>query len=792
MSFVKSDGLMSLNDAIELAKHDSREFTSVQASAFVAENSVAYYILTNTMLYMALDFGGNEAVSIVKSCFRNPSMGLLGTIRHYKAIAPLCFAQKSTLDPVFNALHAVIADEKQLYQLLSYGKRFSPTHCVEGRAEKTFWEVQSELSQLVVNPYSVIAQYVSHYAHLIYSDWAARLSLKLTADYFQTHIRLTHGTSLLRTCDGCTKLTRNKYEKLEWIQRAKFNGNFWSNYAVKTWVYTNYVGYGVGETTMTELAKLYPNIRVVVPNEDATSMWLSTSHYNLECEGFYDNQEGRKFVANGILVAKATSLNWDTIHWSACHLYYTSCCPVDPCIKVFTKQRVAGKERVWKMAAKLAGVPKNIDTDRLIGMEDPWQMSRQKVLQMEMLRKNASTKCIFTKHQRVNCALAYIGSKYGFIATIDSTRASDLISDAVQHDLFPASYMHLLDQVRTPFVIGDLAKDDIATQGLMGCATTFENECAWFLCLALAAKDMYEQGSERYPSYKSLTAEQWLDVQTSCELTDDELRSVKYLVTTHKPAIVGDDVALPVEYAETFMDVLHALGGSPNPDKSFWSGAFRESCGAEWYDGRDVSPAYYPRKPIGITLQEGKLNCAVDELQFTSDGQVELPIERLIALQKNLYVVSHSACDFLTAVVQTIVPEMTFSLPGTDCPDLWGPEESGPLGRYSPEGILRWKAECTPEEWEVLADGVPTLSGHLANERVGHYGPQVRYSWKYETESQAKLDLLGEYFLQRYLLEGPVMQPLIACDAIPGFDIPLPFEFEQFLGTISVGWGYTI
>jgi hypothetical protein len=59
--------------------------------------------------------------------------------------------------------------------------------------------------------------------------------------------------------------------------------------------------------------------------------------------------------------------------------------------------------------------------------------------------------------------------------------------------------------------------------------------------------------------------------------------------------VYGDDIVVPVDYARSVADELEAYGLKVNRRKSFWTGKFRESCGAEYYDGEDVSIVRFRR-----------------------------------------------------------------------------------------------------------------------------------------------------------------------------------------------------
>jgi hypothetical protein len=58
-------------------------------------------------------------------------------------------------------------------------------------------------------------------------------------------------------------------------------------------------------------------------------------------------------------------------------------------------------------------------------------------------------------------------------------------------------------------------------------------------------------------------------------------------------AVFGDDIIIPVDCRELFVETLEVLHFKVNERKSFWTGKFRESCGVDSYDGVDVTPVYW-------------------------------------------------------------------------------------------------------------------------------------------------------------------------------------------------------
>jgi len=57
-------------------------------------------------------------------------------------------------------------------------------------------------------------------------------------------------------------------------------------------------------------------------------------------------------------------------------------------------------------------------------------------------------------------------------------------------------------------------------------------------------------------------------------------------------SVYGDDIIVPSEDYEQLCYVLRAAGFSPNKTKSFSTGPFRESCGADYFYGIDIRPTY--------------------------------------------------------------------------------------------------------------------------------------------------------------------------------------------------------
>jgi hypothetical protein len=65
-------------------------------------------------------------------------------------------------------------------------------------------------------------------------------------------------------------------------------------------------------------------------------------------------------------------------------------------------------------------------------------------------------------------------------------------------------------------------------------------------------------------------------------------------------AVYGDDIIVRQSVALVVLECLFACGFRVNTSKTFIFGPFRESCGANWYGGLDVTPGYYKRPITGL------------------------------------------------------------------------------------------------------------------------------------------------------------------------------------------------
>jgi len=158
-----------------------------------------------------------------------------------------------------------------------------------------------------------------------------------------------------------------------------------------------------------------------------------------------------------------------------------------------------------------------------------------------------------TRNQRAACR----GSVDGALATLDLKSASDLIAIELVAHLLPVDWFNVLFALRTGTTRvqgGDPIK--LEKMSTMGNGYTFPLESLIFWALS-----------------ESATME-------TCPSRADEVE------------VYGDDIIVPTESVSLVKEVLTACGFVLNDKKSYWTGPFRESCGADFLSGIDIRPVY--------------------------------------------------------------------------------------------------------------------------------------------------------------------------------------------------------
>lgn len=207
----------------------------------------------------------------------------------------------------------------------------------------------------------------------------------------------------------------------------------------------------------------------------------------------------------------------------------------------------------------LGFVPKTSATHRSICVEPSVNAFLQKgignVLRIKMKRRWGLDLSDQTRNQK----LAREGSLDNSFATIDLSSASDTVSFALVERLMPKDWFSLLKAPRCAFTKDEHGlKIFLNKWSSMGNGYTFELETAIF---AAAVKSVI--------SHRDWVSGRW--------------------------AVYGDDIIVRSHKAEELCQLLGYLGFSTNDKKTFLNGPFRESCGADFFEGRNVRPFYLKR-----------------------------------------------------------------------------------------------------------------------------------------------------------------------------------------------------
>lgn len=214
---------------------------------------------------------------------------------------------------------------------------------------------------------------------------------------------------------------------------------------------------------------------------------------------------------------------------------------------------------------KLSFVPKTSLISRTICTEPLLNMLVQKGIGAcfeDMLRERFGID--LSTQPSKNQSLARIGSNDGSFGTIDLSSASDSISLALLRRICPREVLRWLEESRSPVTaLPDGRTVQLHMVSSMGNAFTFPLQTALFASLVIG-------------------------VYTALDIK---------LIFPRKNSlgsfgVFGDDIIVRREAYDLTVSCLQHWGFSVNVDKSFNGGPFRESCGADFYSGRNVRGVY--------------------------------------------------------------------------------------------------------------------------------------------------------------------------------------------------------
>jgi len=222
-----------------------------------------------------------------------------------------------------------------------------------------------------------------------------------------------------------------------------------------------------------------------------------------------------------------------------------------------------------EIPVRVIPVPKTLKTPRIIAIEPAhMQYAQQALLRCFLVaygRDRLLQRLIGFDDQTPNQELARQGSIDGQTATLDLSEASDRVSNQLVRAM-TARYPHLhgaIDACRSRRAdVPGYGVIRLAKFASMGSALCFPMEAMVFTTLI------------------------FLGIQRSLN-TSVTRKDIKALSGSVR--VYGDDLIVPTRHVRTIVQTLEHFGARVGLDKSFWTGKFRESCGREYLNGRDVS-----------------------------------------------------------------------------------------------------------------------------------------------------------------------------------------------------------
>ena len=259
---------------------------------------------------------------------------------------------------------------------------------------------------------------------------------------------------------------------------------------------------------------------------------------------------------------------------------------------------------------RVVSVPKTMKTPRIIAIEPAaMQYMQQAILRCfldHFERDNLLSKMIGFDDQTPNQRMAHQGSIDGQTATLDLSEASDRVSNQLVRAML-RRWPHLhaaVDATRS-------RRADVPGEGVIRLAKYASMGSA--LCFPMEAM--------------VFTTIIFLGIQRSLNtsLTRKDIKSLSGSVRVY-----GDDLIVPIRQVRMIVQTLEHFGARVGLSKSFWTGRFRESCGKEYYAGRDVSIVRVRRNlPTTITDASEVISTVSLRNQLAEVGCFERTIELL-------------------------------------------------------------------------------------------------------------------------------------------------------------------
>jgi hypothetical protein len=200
------------------------------------------------------------------------------------------------------------------------------------------------------------------------------------------------------------------------------------------------------------------------------------------------------------------------------------------------------------------------------------QQGLKQILVRNIQDDNLVGRMIGFDDQTPNQRMAKEGSRKGNLATLDLSEASDRVSNQLVRVMM-RGWPHFGEAVQASrsrkAAVPGAGVIRLSKFASMGSALTFPVEAMVFLTVVFCG----------------------IEKTLNRPITRRDLFRLSRVVRVY-----GDDIIVPTHMVQSVIESLEAYGFRVSTDKSFWNGRFRESCGGDYYDGVDVTPARCRRR----------------------------------------------------------------------------------------------------------------------------------------------------------------------------------------------------
>lgn len=210
--------------------------------------------------------------------------------------------------------------------------------------------------------------------------------------------------------------------------------------------------------------------------------------------------------------------------------------------------------------------------------------------------------------QSVNRWMAQAGSVDNLWATGDLSNASDsipefmfreMVEDTLAEDVLCKTHPNIVQYT----LDGAVWQTELGSIGISGDPLTFF-KMSYFIGAICEVCIRFSITGWKFKSPKGLKLNEsekianWL--VREFEIQSDEIsdQTGNWLVKGVLASVYGDDWIIFAPFYPLAVEVFTALGLTVNEAKSYATGGFRESCGGWYYHGVDVTPMFFPRRPI--------------------------------------------------------------------------------------------------------------------------------------------------------------------------------------------------